>query len=222
MKSTKSGVSVILSLLLVFSTAVWVAPATAAEFTVPQGMQMRLILQNSLNTKTAQEHDQFTATLAESVRVGDRVIFPAGSTVKGEVTLVERAKRLSPFRSKATLHLRFETVQTPAGREYPLMASLVSVHEPGRDAEQSSLKARTNEEGTIEAKSNVKKDVLTGLGAAGGGALVGAIFGHVARGLAIGTAGGAAYILAKKGKEVELPQGSGMVIRMDRSLTIPQ
>ncbi len=222
MKSTKGGVGLILSVLLAFQTAVWVAPAQAAEFTVPQGTQMRLILQNSLNTKTAQEHDQFTATLAESVRVGDRVVFPAGSTVKGEVTLVERAKRLSPFRGKAALHLRFETIHTPAGHDYPLMASLVSVHEPGKEIEQSSSKAKTDEEGTIQAKSDVKKDVLTGLGAAGGGALVGAIFGHVARGLVIGTAGGAAYVLAKKGKEVELPQGSGMVIRMDRALTIPQ
>jgi len=221
-KSTKSGLGVILSVLLAFPISVWIAPAQAAEYTVPQGTQMRLILQNSLNTKTAQEHDQFTATLAESVRVGDRVIFPAGSTVKGEVTLVERAKRLSPFRSKAALHLRFEAVHTPAGRDYPLMASLVSVHDPGKDTEQSSSKAKPNEEGTIQAKSDVKRDVLTGLGAAGGGALMGAIFGHVARGLAIGTAGGAAYVLAKKGREVELPQGSGMVIRMDRALTIPQ
>jgi hypothetical protein len=206
--------------LLAFSTA-GITPAQAAEFTVPQGTQMRLILQNSLSTRTAQEHDQFTATLAQSVRVGDRVIFPAGSVVQGEVTLVERAKRLAPFRGKAAIHLRFETVRTPAGRDYPLMASLVSVHEPGKDIEQSSAKAKTSEEGTVEAKSDVKKDILTGLGAAGGGALVGAIFGSVARGLVIGTAGGAAYVLAKKGKEVDLPQGTGMVIRMDRALTIP-
>jgi hypothetical protein len=55
----------------------------------------------------------------------------------------------------------------------------------------------------------------------GGGTLVGAIFSHVARGFGIGLAGSAVYIVARKGKEVELPAQTGMLVRMDNTITVP-
>jgi hypothetical protein len=34
-------------------------------------------------------------------------------------------------------------------------------------------------------------------------------------------AGGAAYIMVRKGKELELPPQTGMLIRMDNTITVP-
>ena len=55
----------------------------------------------------------------------------------------------------------------------------------------------------------------------GGGALVGAIFSNVARGFGFGIAGSAAYIVIRKGKEVELPAQTGMLARLDSTVTVP-
>jgi hypothetical protein len=55
----------------------------------------------------------------------------------------------------------------------------------------------------------------------GGGALVGLIFSNVARGFGFGIAGSAAYIVARKGKEVDLPAGTGMLVSIDDVVTLP-
>jgi hypothetical protein len=41
------------------------------------------------------------------------------------------------------------------------------------------------------------------------------------RGFGIGLAGSAAYIIERKGKEVELPAQTGMIVRMDNTITVP-
>ena len=56
---------------------------------------------------------------------------------------------------------------------------------------------------------------------AGGGSLVGLMFSNVARGFGIGMAASAAYIVARKGKEVELPLNTGMLVRMDNTVNVP-
>jgi hypothetical protein len=47
------------------------------------------------------------------------------------------------------------------------------------------------------------------------------LFSSVLRGTIIGLVGGGAYIAAKKGKDVELPAQTGMLVRMDSSLALP-
>jgi hypothetical protein len=43
----------------------------------------------------------------------------------------------------------------------------------------------------------------------------------VARGTVIGLVGTSVYIVAKKGKDVELPAQTGMVVRTDSTVTLP-
>jgi hypothetical protein len=50
---------------------------------------------------------------------------------------------------------------------------------------------------------------------------VGLIFSNVARGFGFGLAGSAAYIVARKGKEVDLPAQTGMLVRIDTGVTLP-
>ena len=52
--------------------------------------------------------------------------------------------------------------------------------------------------------------------------MVGLVFSNVARGTVIGLVGTSAYICTKKGKDVDLPAQTGMLVRLDSSLSLPQ
>jgi len=43
----------------------------------------------------------------------------------------------------------------------------------------------------------------------------------VVRGLTIGLVGSTAYIMAKKGKEVELPAQTALLVRLDSNVSVP-
>jgi len=73
----------------------------------------------------------------------------------------------------------------------------------------------------VEEKHDVKGDIVAGTIGTGGGTLIGAVFSHAARGFGLGLAGTAVYVVARKGKEVDLPAKSGMLVRMDSTITVP-
>jgi len=73
----------------------------------------------------------------------------------------------------------------------------------------------------IEEKHSVAGDIEdVGIGTAGG-STVGLVFSHVLRGTVFGLVGGTAYVIAKKGKEVELPAQTGLLVRMDSTVSVP-
>ena len=74
----------------------------------------------------------------------------------------------------------------------------------------------------VEAKHDVKGDVLGGAIGIGGGTLVGAVFSSVSRGFGFGLIGAAVYIVERKGKEVELPAQTTIVVRMDNTVNLPK
>ena len=111
--------------------------------------------------------------------------------------------------------LRFDRIKYGSW-EQPLAATLVSVHDPVKQGKNVT----TTDEGAVQAKENIKGDLVkTGAGAAGG-SLLGLIFGSVSKGLAIGLIGGATAILATKGKNVELQPGTGLIVRLDHPLEV--
>src|SRR5262249_57967440 len=69
--------------------------------------------------------------------------------------------------------------------------------------------------------SDWSSDVCSSDLGTGGGTLVGAVFSHVVRGFGIGLAGSAVYVMARKGKDVELPAQTGILVRMDNTITVP-
>lgn len=56
----------------------------------------------------------------------------------------------------------------------------------------------------------------------GAGTIAGLIFGSPLRGLAIGALAGGGYVLGTKGKDVELPSHTGIVLHVDRDLPVPE
>ncbi len=100
--------------------------------------------------------------------------------------------------------------------------SLITIEQPRGQAEGKRRNDVKIEEGqVVQEKHDVKGDIVGATIGTGGGTLIGAIFSHVVRGFGFGLAGSAAYIVARKGKDLELPAQTGMLVRMDNTITVP-
>lgn len=198
------------------------APASYAEpRQVAPGTEIRLKFVTRLSTVLARSGDPFVAEVAEPVFVNSLLLIPAGARVHGVVGTVEPARHFSIFRGQAYMDLTFRSLEIDS-RLIPVRMSILELLRPGEDRDGRQRKDIRIDEGQIlEQKHDYRGDVLGGSIGAGGGALIGLIFSNVARGLGFGVIGSAAYIVARKGRNVEIPADTGMVVRLDSSVTLP-
>ncbi|MGZ4898458.1 MAG: hypothetical protein ACXV8X_02270 [Candidatus Angelobacter sp.] len=188
------------------------APAASSTAVIDQvgaGTEIHAALDTPLSSKTSKPGDRFTATVSDSVRANNgAVVIPSGTRVEGEVAESEDGKTLAALRGKATLSLRFRDVVLPSGQTLPLTATLISVHD---SSGKSSKKA------DAERQAQSGKDTKgVGIGA---GIAPGRGFGGPIKGLAIGALSGGGYVVATKGKDVNLPAQAVMLIRVDQPLS---
>jgi hypothetical protein len=167
-------------------------PATASGSStsaIPAGQELDVRLQNTLSSGTSQVEDRFIATTVVPLGVNGRDLIPAGSEVRGVVSAVDSAGRLD---RKARLSLTFDQI-TIGGRTYPMRGTLVEALEGG----------------------GYKKDAgRIGTGA-GVGAIIGGILGGFKGALAGILIGGGGVVAATEGREVELPAGTVLRLRLD-------
>ena len=123
-----------------------------------------------------------------------RVLVPAGSTMRGVVSSVNKATRTD---RKGSMTVAFDRV-TINGRAYPLRATVTQAIES---------------EGIMGEKEKI------GIGA-GAGAILGAILGGAKGALAGILIGGGGTIAATEGKDVELPAGTVLRVRLDSALAL--
>ena len=206
----------LLALLLVPASAVY-----AQSNQIVPGTQIRLTLVSGLSTSVAHNGDPFTAVVAEPVFSGTQLILPAGAKIHGTVTDVTRPKLFSMFRGGASMNLSFNSIEVES-RIFPARMSILSLYSGQADNTKRRKDVKTVEGEVVEENHNVKGDVEDVAIGTAGGSTVGLIFSHVLRGTVIGLVGGGAYIVAKKGKDVELPAQSGMLVRMDSTVSLPE
>jgi hypothetical protein len=127
------------------------------------------------------------------------------------------------FRGQAVMVLTFRDLEVDS-RVFPAKMSILHLQSPasGDKAGKARKDVKVEEGQVIEAKHDIQGDVLAGTIGTGGGTLIGAVFSHVARGFGIGLIGSTAYILSRKGKEVELPVQTIIDVRMDNTVTLPR
>jgi hypothetical protein len=209
------------SVCALLSVLLWLTPAVHAQSnSVQPGTQVRLTLVDGLTTSVAHDGDPFTAIVAEPVFSGNQLLLPAGAKIHGTVTSVTRPKWFAMVRGGASMNLVFNSIEVQS-RIFPVQMSILSLYSGKADDTKRRKDLKTTEGVVVEEKRDIKNDVMTaGLGT-GGGALVGVLFSNVARGTVIGLVGTSAYIMTKKGKDVELPAQTGMLVRMDSSVTLP-
>lgn len=186
-------------------------------YVVPAETTIPLILQNTINTKSAYAGQNIYCESIFPITVGNRIIIPKGSSVRGTVTQVLRPGRL---KGKALLGLRFDELVLPTGATLQLRAVLSGFGTTGND--------RFNpKEGKIQGAGSkgadagkVAETTITG---AELGTIIGAGKGDTLKGLGIGTAAGAAagaiWVLASRGKDIILPYGTSLELKLTQPVT---
>ena len=213
---------VAVALLLMMALVCTAAPPSYAEpKQVLQGTEIHLTLLTPISSTHSREGDPFVAVLEKPVAFDSRIVLPAGTRVHGVVGTIQQPKMFSVFRGQSYLNLIFKSVEIDS-RLIPVRMSILAIGQPRVNSYSKPRKDMKIVEGEVlEAKHDYKGDVMWGAVGAGGGSLVGLMFSNVARGFGIGMAASAAYIVARKGKEVELPLNTGMLVRMDNTINVP-
>lgn len=170
------------------------AAGSRAGSDVPVGTELDVRLQTALSSRTNQVEDRFEATTMVDLKASDRMLIPAGSILRGVVSSVNKAGRLE---RKGGLTLAFDKL-TVNGREHPLRATVTQA------LESEGIKG---EAGRIGAGAGV-------------GAILGGILGGFKGALAGILIGGGGTIAATEGKDVELPVGTVLRVRLDAALDL--
>jgi hypothetical protein len=162
---------------------------TSSKSAIPAGQEIDVRLDKELTSDTAQVEDRFEATTAVNLYQGDTVLIPAGSVMRGVVSSVNRASRTD---RKGSMTVAFDQV-TVGGRSYPMRGTVTQA------LESEGIKG---EIGRIGAGSAV-------------GAIIGGIIGGTKGALLGVLIGGGGTIAATEGKDVHLPAGTLLRVRMD-------
>ena len=212
----------VLSVVLVFALAVSaVLPTYAEPRQVIQGTEIHLTLLTPVGSSASHEGDPFIAVLSQSVSFDSRIVLPAGTRIHGVVGTIQKAKNLSLFRGQAYMNLAFKSIEID-GRLIPVQMSIVAIGRPRVDsysAPRHDVKITEGE--VVQQKHDYKGDAVGLAVGGGGGSLIGAMCGNALRGMGIGFAAGAVYVVARKGKEVDMPAQTGLLARFDTTVTVP-
>jgi len=188
---------------------------------VMQGTRVRLSLITDISSSSSRDGDPFVAVVSEPVFIGNTLLIPQGTRVNGTIGTVEKARHFSLFRGQAYMNLTFRSMEVDS-RVIPIQMSILAIEDKHANGDTKSRKDIKIDEGQVlQEKHDFKGDIVGGAIGTGGGALVGAIFSNVVRGFGFGLAGSAVYIAVRKGKEVDLPSQTGMLARLDGTITVP-
>jgi hypothetical protein len=166
----------------------------ARQGQIPAGQELDVRLQNSLSSESATVEQRFETTTAVDLMQNGRVLVPAGSTVRGVVSNVKKAGRID---RSGSLTLSFDQMVVN-GRETPIRATATQVFESGGIRE---------EKGTA------------GVGA-GAGAIIGGVLGGLKGAILGAVIGAGGAIAATDGKDITLPAGAIVRIRLDQAVNV--
>jgi hypothetical protein len=194
------------------TTPAWHAPASAAPgagetvasadaaprtVTLPAGTRLRVRLDTSHASNTSRVEDTVRGRLIAPVVVDGVTVFEANSEVTGHVV---SARPSGKVKGRGYLAVRFSEVR--------------------EDGANYDITTRT---WAREAPGTKKKDAATIGVPAGVGAVVGGVVDGkkgAAIGAGVGAAAGTGVVLSTAGKEVALPRGATLIVRLAAPLTV--
>jgi hypothetical protein len=162
--------------------------------TLAQGTEIDVALLDGASSKGSQVGQEVRAKVVKAVKIDGLTVVPEGSIVSGVVTEAVPLKKIG---GAASLGIKFSSLD--AGGAVPIDASV-----------------------QIKGKSESGKDAGTIAGATVGGALLGNLVAGkhdktkgTLIGAVVGAAAGTGAAAATKGKEVELPAGTPLTLRLE-------
>lgn len=214
---------VVVSLILVVAL---VCPAVPFAFAEPrqvvQGTEIHLTLLTPINSSVAKDGDPITAVTSEPVILDGQTLLPVGTRIHGVIGTVQKAKFFSLFKGQAYMSVIFKTLEVDS-RLIPVQISLLAIGKPRVNSGTSSARkdVKITEGEVVKEKHDYKDDAIALAIGGGGGSTIGMIAGNLGRGMGIGFAVGAIYVVARKGKEVNMPEQTAMLARLDGTVTVP-
>jgi len=179
---------------------------------VPAGTRIGVVLQNGITTRSAKPGDSVYLQTSFPVTIGNRIVIPIGSYLRGE--LIE-AKRPGRVKGRGEFRMRLNTLILPTGYTVDLNAAPRSADSGGKETMDS--------EGKVKGGGSKGKDAGTIAETTATGAGIGAIADGgkgAGIGAGVGAVAGLAAVLLTRGPEAELPRGSTMDIVLDHELAL--
>jgi hypothetical protein len=177
------------------------APAPRApeyrEVTIPAGTALPLEMTSTISSASAEVEAPVSAKLRNAITIDGENAIPAGTVLRGNVTDVERSGRVS---GRAHVSFAFNEASIRGDRE--------------------NLKTNPL---TFEAEATKGEDATKVGAGAVGGAILGGILGGkkgAAKGAIAGGAAGTGVVLATKGKEVTVNEGTDVTATLAQPLTL--
>jgi hypothetical protein len=167
------------------------------EVTIPAGTALPLEMTSTISSESAQVEAPVSARLRNAIVINGDTTIPSGSVMRGTVTDVERAGRVQ---GRAHLSFVFNDVTMNGARE---------------DLKTNPL--------TFEAEATKGEDATKVGAGAVGGAILGGILGGkkgAAKGGAAGAAAGTGVVLATRGKEVTVTEGTPVTATLAQPMTV--
>lgn len=176
-------------------------PAPPTADALPAGTLLRVRLDQTLSTDDSRVGQRFRTTVTESVVARNgQVVVPAGSVISGTVTGLDPSERLG---DQAAIRLDFDRLDI-GNRTYPYSADVVEA-----DVRTTGEVSRAAERAAIGAIAGAA------LGAIIGGDLAATLIGG-----ALGAGAGTIISLGFGDVDAELPEGTEMTLRTDRSIPL--
>lgn len=178
------------------------APAVRRATTIPTGTQMKIRLEDTIDTKESKDGDRFNAVVLTPSTYAD-------ATIEGHIAKIDKSGKLT---GKTELALAFDRIRLTNGETITMAAQVVTVYG------ESSAK-EVDEEGNVKSGSKGKTTAVR----TGGGAALGAVIGGIAGGgkgaaigAAIGAGAGAGSTYIQGSNKVKLEKGTEILIKTTR------
>jgi hypothetical protein len=176
--------------------------ATRSALPIPTGTEMKIRLENEIDTKESKDGDRFNATVLSPSAYAD-------ATIEGHIAKIDKSGKLA---GKTELALSFDRIRLKNGGSARMAAQVVKVY--GEDSAKE-----VDEEGNVKSGSQGKTTAVRTGGGAALGAIVGGIAGGgkgAAIGAAVGAAAGAGSTYIQGSKKIKLESGTEILIRTTR------
>lgn len=124
--------------------------AARSALSIPRGTEMKIRLENEIDTKESKDGDRFTATVLTPSRYAD-------ATIEGHIAKIDKSGKLS---GKTELALSFDRIRLKNGESAVIGAQVVKVY--GEDSAKE-----VDEEGNVKSGSKGKTTAIRTGGGAG-------------------------------------------------------
>ncbi len=169
------------------------------EVTIPAGTRLPIVLDTTVSSASSRVEQSVEAHLSQPLVLHGQTVLPQDTRVIGVVTDATESGRV---KGRAHVAVRFDTLSPHGdGERYRIQTPAI-----GRTAADTK-----------------KKDAMEIGAPAAGGAIIGGLVGGKKGALIGGAAGGGAgtaVVLSTRGKEVSLPKGTVLTLRLSEPVTV--